>query len=156
MFARFIAETLREGPAPTLEELLVLHEVRAEGRVSAARASELFQSGRTESRNLLDRLVNEGFFQVRGAGKSRYYRFADDLRRRFGDSGTAAGELDRAERRRQVLAHVRETGSIVRAEAAELFGIDPARASRLLREMRDDGHLQMVGTRRAARYVLPG
>ena len=152
--ARFIAETRRKGHMLALEDLLALHEVRIEGRITTTRAAELFQGGQAEARTVLNRLVDEGVFKARGSGRGRSYRLADPIARRFGRPGMEVGDSGHAEQRRRVLAYAERTGSITRSDAAELCGIEPHQASRLLRGLRDDGRLEMVGQRRTARYVL--
>ena len=161
--ARLLAEARRAGRALTLQDLLALREVRTEGSITTGRAAQLFQSSQTEARIALNRLVDEAIFAARGSGRGRNYRFTDHLVRQFRQSADGllwgsdniALESGHAERRRRLLSYVAQTGSISRREAAELCGIDPHQASRLLRELRDDGELAMVGERRGARYVLP-
>ena len=55
-----------------------------------------------------------------------------------------------------VLTFVDRHGSITRREAAELCRVTPERTSLLLRSLRDKGELEMLGRKRAARYVRPG
>ena len=55
-----------------------------------------------------------------------------------------------------VLTFVDRHGSIARREADDLCQIDSERASRLLRGLRDDGRLKLIGHKRSARYVKPG
>ena len=54
-----------------------------------------------------------------------------------------------------VLTFVDRHGSIARREAADLCRIDSERASRLLRRLRDEGKLRLIGHKRSARYVKP-
>ena len=54
-----------------------------------------------------------------------------------------------------VLTFVDRHGSITRREAAELCRVTPERASLLLRSLRDEGELEMLGRKRAARYLRP-
>lgn len=154
--ARFIAEGRRQGEELSLESLMILHEVRAEGGITVERTAELGYVGRPEARAELNRLVDTGVVEPQGNGRGRRYVFTSALNRRFGQpSQPAAGISDRAEYRQSTLDFVRQSGSISRSEAAELCGITPDQASRLLRDMRDDGHLEMIGARRGTRYILP-
>lgn len=155
--ARFIAETRRRGEELSLEELLVLYEVRAEGDVTVERAAELGHVGHPEARSVLDHLADRGFIAPQGNGRGRHYVFTPTLSRRFGQPhrlGTTGLPLT-AEHRQMTLDFVRQNGSITRSDAAELCGITPDQASRLLRDMRDDGLLEMTGQRRGTRYILP-
>jgi ATP-dependent DNA helicase RecG len=55
-----------------------------------------------------------------------------------------------------ILDYVRAHGSIARSEAAELCQISPVQARYLLKGLVDQGRLNLVGERRAARYELAG
>ncbi|MCQ3805068.1 MAG: putative DNA binding domain-containing protein [bacterium] len=148
--ARFVAETLRKGQQLELEDLLVLHEVSATGRVTTRRAAELFQDQSIGA--TLYNLVDKGILKVSGRGRGRSYRFTNALAQRFGQRGDGSR---RAQQRRELLDYVGRTGSISRREAVELWDMTPDQASLFLREMRDQGLLEMVGRHRASRYVLP-
>jgi len=54
--------------------------------------------------------------------------------------------------RERVLAELRRSGRITRAEAAQRCGLDPQHASRLLRELVHDGHARRHGVKRWAWY----
>lgn len=54
-----------------------------------------------------------------------------------------------------VLTYVDRHGSTTRREAADLCQTPSDRASRLLRRLRDEGKLELVGRKRAAHYVKP-
>ncbi len=56
----------------------------------------------------------------------------------------------------QVLAYVREHGTITRPEAEELLGISASTASRLIRKMIKTGLLLQDGRARSSRYILAG
>ncbi len=155
--ARFIAEVRRQEKAPSLEELLVLHEIRNEGAISADRTAELGHIGQPEARIVLNRLIDKGIVEPQGSGRGRRYFLTPALSHRFGQPPRRKTSRfhESADDRQRVLDFVRQHASISRSDAAELFGTTPDRASRLLREMRNDGLLKMTGTRRGARYTLP-
>lgn len=175
--ARLFAEARSAGRTLTLKDLLAVREVRMEGSITTERAARLFQGSRVEARLALNRLVNESILRARGNGRGRVYLFTDRLAKQvqepdrllWGSEGLSwrSNELpwrsdavpDDPEPggwRRRIVAYLEEEGSISRREAAQLCDIRPHQASRLLRAMRDNGDLVMVGERRGARYVLPG
>ena len=63
--------------------------------------------------------------------------------------------FDEIQQREMVRTFVERHGSITRRQAAELCQVAPLQAGRLLRKLRDEGELKMLGERRGARYVLP-
>lgn len=158
--AAFIAEARRGGREFSLEELLVLHEVRRERLITVGRAAVLFQSGEQDARAVLNDLADRGLVEARGRTSGRAYHLAASLYRRLGEPAqyVRAGGFDLIQQEQMVLTFVERHGSITRREAADLCQIASEQASRLLRRMRDDGKLTLIGAKRAARYVklIPG
>ncbi len=155
--AGFIAQARRDGQQFSLEDLLTLHEIRHERRISTARAAELFQVDQHEARATLNRLADRGLLEARGDGKGRSYHLSAALYSRIGESAqyVRARGFDDIQQEQMVLTFVERHGSITRREASELCQIDSERASRLLRRMRDEGRLDMQGEKRTSRYVKP-
>ena len=155
--AGYVAESRRAGQDLSLEDLLVLHEVRLERRIASARAAELFGVGEREAREVLNRLADRGLLEARGRTSGRSYHLAASLYRRFGELAqyVRARGFDQIQQEQMVLTFVDRHGSIARREAADLCRIDSERASRLLRRLRDEGKLRLIGHKRSARYVKP-
>ena len=155
--AGLVAEARRRGQEFSLEDLLVLHEVRVERHITTTRAAELFQVGEHEARDVLNRLADRGLVEARGRTKGRRYHLAAALYRRFGELAqyVRGRDFDEIQQEQMVLTFVDQHGSIARREAADLCQIASERASRLLRRLRDEGKLDLVGKKRAAHYVKP-
>lgn len=155
--AVFIEESRRQGVEFPLEDLLTLHEVRVERRITSSRAAELFQTSVDEARAVLNRLVEQGLLEARGEGKGRTYHLAAAVYRRLGEPThyVRTRGFDAIQQEQMVLTYVEGNGSISRREAAELCQISPSQAGQLLRRLRDAGTLDLVGERRGSRYVLP-
>ena len=155
--AAFLAEAQRSGQRFSLEDLLTLHEVREERRITTVRAAELFQVDHQQARLILNRLADRGLLEVRGDGKGRTYHLAAALYRRLGEPGeyVRTRGFDDIQQEQMVLTFVERHGSITRRDAAELCRLDGTGASRLLRRLRDEGKLDLVGERRTSRYELP-
>ena len=155
--AAFAAEARRAGEPFSLEDLLVLHEVRRERRITVARAAELFQVDRGRARVVLNGLADRGLVETRGRTRGRVYHLAASLYRRFGEPAQYADVrgFDRIQQEQMVLTFVDRHDSITRREAADLCRITSEQASRLLRRLRDEGKLILVGEKRAARYLKP-
>ena len=155
--AAFAAEARRSGEAFSLEYLLVLHEVRRERRITVARAAELFQVDRHRARAVLNDLTDRGLVETRGHTSGLAYHLAASLYRRFGEPAQYADArgFNRIQQEQMVLTFVDQHDSITRREAADLCRITSEQASRLLRRLRDEGKLTLVGEKRAARYLKP-
>ena len=128
--------------------------MRAESRVTSARAGELLHVGIDGARSVLNSLVERGLLESRGEGRGRTYHLAAARYREIGESAAyvRARGFDPIQQEQMILTYVVQHGSIGRAEAAELCRITPDQASRRLRRMARDGTLTMTGSRRTARY----
>lgn len=155
--AGFIAESRQKGQEFSLEDLLTLHEVRVERRISTARAAELFQVDTHEARLILNHLVERGLLEARGESKGRTYLLAASVYRRLGEPTqyVRTRGFDDIQQEQMVLTYVDRHGSITRRDAAELCQLESEQASRLLRRLRAEGKLELVGQRRTAKYVKP-
>lgn len=156
-FAIYVAELERDGQGLSLRELLALHEVRSESQITASRAGGLMQVSADEARVVLNGLVERGLLEARGAGKARAYHLSAALYKRLGDPSAyvRVRGFDAFQHEQMILKYVEKHGSITRAHAAELCQLQPDQAGRLLRRMRDEDKLRLVGERRGAHYVLP-
>ena len=155
--AAFTAMSAREGQPLDLHTLQVLREVRAEGRITSARAGRLFHVNGDEARWILNSLVERGLLEPRGQGRGRTYHLAATLYRELGKSAAYVRTrgFDRIQQEQMVLTYVGKHGSIARSDAAELCRLTPDQASRLLRRMVRHQMLEMTGARRTARYRCP-
>ena len=155
--AGYIAQARGSGEELTLEDLLTLHEVRAERRITTERASELFQVDHSSARATLNALVERGLLESRGERKARTYHMAAALYRQLGEPAqyVRTKGFDEIQQQEMIRTFVKRHGSISRREASELCQVAPLQAGRVLRKLRDDGELVMIGERRGARYELP-
>jgi len=155
--AAFISERRQSGEHLDVNDLLVLHEVRTQGRVSTARAATLSQVPEGEARALLNRLVESGVLEARGERKGRTYHMAAGVYRALGQSAgyVRTRGFDELQQTQMIVKFVEQHGQITRSDAAELCQLDSGAAGYLLRKMRDAGMLEMVGQKRGAHYVLP-
>ncbi len=155
MLAAYINETGRQGRPFSLSDLLILHEVRHERRITSARGSELLQVGPEEARVVLNRLVERGMLEARGENKGRTYHLAAAVYRRLGEASAYVRMrgFDALQQEQMVMTFVDRHGSINRTQVSELCQLGSEQASRLLRRLRDDGKLILTGERRAAHYL---
>lgn len=156
--AGYISELERSGQGLSLSDLMALHEVRWERRINTARAADLFQVSHQEARATLNSLVERGLLEARGENKGRTYHLAAPVYKRLGEPGgyIRTRGFDSLQQEQMILTFVDRHGEITRTEAADLCQLDPNQAGRLLRRLRDEGKLKMIGERRTSRYVKPG
>ncbi len=154
--AGYIAQARRSGAEMTLEDLLTLHEVRVERRITTERAAALFQVDQSSARATLNSLVERGWLESRGERKGRTYHMAAAIYRQLGEPAqyVRTKGFDEIQQQEMIRTFVEQHGSISRREAAELCQIALIQAGRVLRKLRDEGELVMRGERRGARYEL--
>ena len=142
---RLRIEEERRNGALTLPQLLLVDRMWRCGEVGLDEAAALTQREAPDASQVLATLVDRGLCraeQVRG--RSRWRLSAATSWSTQPPQGHATA----------VLAHVRRHGQITRGEAAALCGIAPRAATRLLRQLSENGALQRVGERRWTRYEL--
>ena len=155
--AGYIAQYRANGETFDLQDLLALHEIRAERRITTKRAAEIFQVDLLSARAKLNTLVERGLLESRGENRARTYHMSAALYRRLGTRAqyVRTRGFDRIQQREMVLAFVAKHGSISRAETAELCQLAPTQAGHLLRRLREQGELAMTGEKRGTRYSTP-
>ena len=74
-----IAQFRRSGEELDLQDLLTLHEIRAERRITTSRAADLFQIDTSSARAKLNALVERGLLESRGESRARTYHMSAGL-----------------------------------------------------------------------------
>jgi ATP-dependent DNA helicase RecG len=153
-FARFVIEQGRAGKPLALDDLLILHALQEEKPVDRQHVASLIQRSSTEAMAQLERLMQFGWLEARGRGEKRQYLLAGPARSALGRGKVAAGtrEVDPSRCEAILEQYVRAQGKITRAEAAEMCGLSPSQAYRLLRRLADKGVLKQIGSGRGAYY----
>ncbi|MBF0816544.1 putative DNA binding domain-containing protein [Microbacterium paludicola] len=151
-----VAHTERRGRPFSLEELLVLHALQDDPRLTVGELADLVQRSQIATRTVLTRMVEEGLIEMRGNGRGRRYTMSAATYREISSPAgyVRVRSFDTAQQEQMVLTYVRSHGSITRAQAADLCALPSDAAKHLLRSLRDRGFLRLVGERRAAHYVL--
>lgn len=145
------------GRPMSLFDLQVLHELRAQTKLSANEIAEQLHRTLGETRAGLSRMIEAGLVELRGSGRGRLYHLSAGVYKAL-DNPPAYVRVrgtDSIQQERMITQYVESFGSISRAQAAELCMITPDQASRVLRRMAADGALVLIGARKGARYVAP-
>ena len=140
----------------TLDDLRIVHEVRASGSATGAELAEALSLLPATARAITTRLTGLEILEARGNGRSRKYhltaRFYDLAQDR--NAYVRVKDADPLQQERMIIDYLTAYGSISRSQAAQLCQTTPAQARYLLKHMVDHGRLRLVGERRAARYQL--
>lgn len=155
--ARFVIAYEQNSPPLGLQDLRLLHEVRAQGATSPAELSATLDIALGIVRPALTSLVERGILEARGSGRSRQYHLSSGFYQRAEDRGSyiRVRPLDPIQQQQMVLTYVQTYGSITRGQAMDLCRVGPSHARGMLKTMVDAGELVLHGERRGAHYRLP-
>ncbi|WP_157838329.1 DNA glycosylase AlkZ-like family protein [Nocardia farcinica] len=156
--ARFVAQRENDRGRPMrLFDLQVLHELRAQSKLSATEIAHELNRTLGETRAGLNRMLEEGLVEQRGTGSRRIYHLSAAVYRAL-DNSPAYVRIrgtESIQHEQMVLRYVESFGPITRGKAAELCLLTPQQATRLLGRMVERGKLIRIGERKATVYDLP-
>jgi len=151
-FARFVAEQIRAGEDPALEDLLLLRALADEGSVNPLQGAAILQRDPAEAEEALRRLGARKWVQ-RGRGDA--WRLSGDLNARLGlapDRRSVRVSVSAIEEK--IMGWVKTHGRITRGEAVALCGLGSDQAKRVLSSMAKKGLLSQRERGRGAHYGL--
>lgn len=155
--ARWIIEHETPEQPVTIEEMIVLNALDQTRQVTAEEVARLIQQSEDQARAVLERLVERGVLEARGARqRGRAYEFSAATYRALGDPAayTRRRDFEPIQQEQMVLQHVEAHGRITRQEVADLCQLSSDDARNVIRRLVRRGDLQKRGTsRRDAYYV---
>jgi len=156
-FVRLLVEESRAGRDLGLDDLLILNALWHDRRLTTEEASRLTQKPETETRAVLNRMVEIGLVEPRGERKGRTWHLSAATYRRLGQPAAYVRQrgFERLQQEQMVLQYVEKHGRITRKEAAELCQLASYQARDLLARLVERGALEMHGTKKGAFYVRP-
>lgn len=156
-FVRMVVEESQRGYLLKLDELLILNHLWRERQLTTAEAARLIQKTENNARAVLERLVEAGLVEARGASKGRTYHLSAATYRRMGEKFAYVRQrgFELLQQEQMVLQFVQKHGSISRSEVAELCQLSPPQAYRLLKRLEAKGQLHRIeGSTKAVRYGI--
>ena len=153
-FARFVADSARRGTDLERDDLIVLRSLITRGEHDRWSAAEDLQLSDQQAANILVSLRQRGFLDVSGRGRGATYRLSE----RFAhwqeyDPVVVGGILGNDEAHSLILATLAEEGTVTNGRIRELTGYSRGEVLRLTKKMREDGLIEVRGSRRGAHYV---
>lgn len=125
--------------------------------MTTAALAGVVQRTDAETRNLLTRMVERGWVQPRGEGRSRNWRLSAAVYRALGaPSGyVRVHGFEPLQQGQMIQQYVQAHGQITRSQTAELCGLSPDQAGRVLRRLVAGGKLAHQGANKGRFYTLP-
>jgi ATP-dependent DNA helicase RecG len=156
-FVRLVVEESQANRPLSLDELLILNYLWLERRITTADVARLIQKSEADARSQLQRLVEAGLVESRGARKGRDWHLSATVYRRLGQEAAYVRQrgFEPLQQEQMVLQYLNRYGSINRAEAARLCTLSPSQAYRLLKRLEEAGKIQRLsGVTKGTRYGL--
>ena len=150
---------VRQHPDLTVDDLLVLHYLTRHREISANEAARICQRPLDSTREILARLATRDRLLETGGptGRGRYHRLSRQACEELGESLAyhVDSRLSRENAKGRVLDALRH-GPLSNAQIREITQMGRFQVSRLMDTLKQEGLVQMQGSRRGARWLLSG
>lgn len=149
-------ENQSKGQLP-IDSLIVLAALREQKRLNVEELAVHIQRDTTQTRAVLEKLVESGLIQPHSQGRGRAYTLSPEIYRAQGEevAYTRQAGFNRMQHEQLVLGHVSHHLKIQRKEVMELCYLSPDQAYRLLKRLVDEKKLKQKGTGNRTYYTLP-
>jgi ATP-dependent DNA helicase RecG len=148
-FVRLLVTEGQRGRLIALDELLILDALSQERNLAVDDARRATQKSQAEALISLSRLVHAGLVEARDQTGGMMWRLSAGADRVLGGN-------PEIEQEKVVAQFVEQHRRITRGEAAELCGLSPDQAYRLLARLVEDGQLVRRGAKKGAWYERRG
>jgi len=162
-FRAFVADEERNGRDMTVEHLLVLRHVLDHAEIDTPTAADLAQCDERRASDVLSNMtIDRAYLDRNGRGRGTYWTLRPDVRARI--AVKAAPPYGQAVDEEAAKAHIVRAAEITASqnppgitnkEVRQLTRLSRQMTTRLLRELRADGELELVGVGRGARWIAP-
>jgi len=156
-FAKFVKEQEKSGKELSLDEMLIFSVMRRQREIDTTEASRILQLDISTTRELLQSMIKEGYFERSGIKKGMVYRLSSSVYQKLGESLTYIREkgIDEVRFPEMILKYVREYGEITNRVVRELLGVNKDKASRVLIKLVEEGKLTKLGKgKKDAKYII--
>ena len=154
-FVRMIVEQEERTGNMPIDSLIILSRLRDERRLTTAELIPSIQKPETQVRSVLGRLTETGLIEAHGQGRGRSYTLSSRVYKELGEQIKYVRQTgaDAIQQEQMIISFVRLNGSIRRADVMELCKLDKDRASRLLKNMKNNNLLELHGRGGNAHYT---
>lgn len=150
-------QLVKDHPGMNVDDLLVVHCLTRHREITARTTAEICQRSMEDSREILGALVNRWKLLESGggSGRGRYYRLSRSAYEAL--VGTLSYHVDQRialeDAKARVLAAL-ASGPLANSDVREITRFSRHQCFRLLNELREEGTIELKGSRRAARWHL--
>lgn len=155
-FLRMVVEQHDRLGEPLVDPLIVLARLKDERRLTTSDISPSLQKSESQTRIILEKLLETGLIEAHGTGRGRSYTLSAEVYRRSGQKAAYVRQagFDALQQEQMVLKFIQSHGQIKRADVMELCHLDRNQAYRLLTRMKETGQIKQIGEHKGAVYEL--
>ncbi len=153
-FLNMILEHEKKHGVMPIDSLIILSRLREERRLSISDFAKAAQKTESAIRGAIEKLCEAGLVDAFGTGRGRTYTLSAKVYQQTGMKAAYVRQMgfEPIQQEQMVMNYIDHHGSIKRSEAAELCGINPYQASRLLRRMVEAGSMRQKGRGKGTFY----
>ncbi len=154
ILAKFVGRKAKDGHGWKLNELIIIHYLRRNDRITTSDAAGLCQVTAKEASELL--ISMDGRFLERyGKGKGTYYQYSKEVFRSLGEVTryTRISGLSEERMLELIMNHVSSYGKVTNSDVREICGVNRDHGLRLLRELVSQKRIQLIGEKKGAFYI---
>lgn len=154
-FLRMVVEQHDKLGDPLVEPLIILARLRDERRLTTSDLSPSLQKSESQTRIILEKLLEAGLIEAHGTGRGRSYTLSARVYQQTGQKAAYVRQagFDAIQQEQMVLNYIDKHGSIKRAEVAELCHVSLPQAYHLLKKLQAEGIIVQEGKMRHAFYT---
>jgi len=131
---------------------MILNALPQQGDLTAAKAAQQIQKPEAQAFVVLRRLVDAGLVEMHTLRNGVMWRLSVSAHRALGGKA----QFGRLEQEQSIVQFVEKHGRITRGAAAELCGLSPDQAYRVLMRLVEEGSLVRRGAKKGASYERRG
>ena len=145
----------KKGAIP-LDEMIIISKIKSMGRIKTKEAAMATQRPVQEIKTVLTRMCNKGKLEQHGGGSGTNYRFSPLLYDALGDSigYFRNGDIEKRRQKEMIIQFLKDRGKIKNEQAQSLLKTDRDHAYLLLKEMKDNNDIKLIGSGRGSYYEL--
>ncbi|NLW30642.1 MAG: ATPase [Fibrobacter sp.] len=153
-FLRMVVEQHDRLGEPLVESLIVLTRLRDERRLTTKDISPALQKSESQTRIILEKLLETGLIEAHGTGRGRSYTLSAKVYRRSGQKAAYVRQagFDSLQQEQMVVKFIQGHGRIKRADVMELCRLTKDQAAKLLTRLAGESKIYKHGERRGAYY----
>lgn len=154
-FLKMVVEQHEKLGEPMVKPLIALIHLRDERRLTTQDLAPALQISASETRIVLETLLESGLVEAHGSGRGRSYTLSAKVYQQKGERAAYVRQagFDAIQQEQMVLSYIDKHGSIKRADVMELCHLSGPQAYRLLKKLTERGLLQRTGDKKHAVYT---